>query len=97
MDEYNGDPRNLILNNSLDKVSENVDAILSKDSFVLEKSEGREAKSVAQKYMGEVSKKEAAKDFKDAFFGNPNNNVADGLKMRESVDSFLIYFYTRLC
>ena len=77
--------RNSILNTSLDNVSKTVDNILKGNSYFLEKKEAREAKEVAEKYLGEVSAKDAKKDFKDAFFGNPNNWVADALKMRESV------------
>ena len=81
--------RQSILNSPLDKVSETVDGILKKDSYFLEKKEAREVKAVAEKYQGEVSKKEAQKDFKDAFFGNPDNWVADSLKMREAVRVFM--------
>jgi hypothetical protein len=81
--------RNSIINSALNKVSEVIDNILSGNEYFIEKSEGREAKSIAQKYMGEVSKKEAQKDFKDAFFGNPESWVADALKMRESVRVYI--------
>lgn len=81
--------RNSVLNNSLENVNKTIDEILKQDSYFLEKREAREAKEVANKYLGEVSKQEAKKDFKDAFFGNPNTWVADALKMREAVRVYI--------
>jgi hypothetical protein len=78
-----------ILNSSLDAISDLIDNITKKSSFFIEKREAREAKSVADKYLGDVDKNEAVKDFKDAFFGNPDKWVADALKMRESVRVYI--------
>ena len=80
--------RNSILNAPLGGIAKIVDGIFKKEEYFLEKKEGREAKEVAEKYQGNVSKDEAKADFKDAFFGNPNSWVADGLKMREAVRVF---------
>jgi len=76
--------RKSIINSPLSEVENVIDEILKSDEYFLEKKEGREAKEVAKKYMGDVSKNEAKKDFKDSFFGNPSNWVADTIKMRES-------------
>ncbi len=55
----------------------------------IEKRDIRESKGIVEKYQGEVSKNEAEKDFKDAFFGNPSTWYADGLKLKESVRVFI--------
>ncbi len=55
----------------------------------IDSRDARETKSVAKKYLGDVSKQVAKKDFKDAFLGNPSNWYADGLKLKESVRVFL--------
>ncbi len=55
----------------------------------IEKRDIRESKGIVKKYQGEVSKEEAANDFKDAFFGNPSGWYADGLKLKESVRVFM--------
>jgi hypothetical protein len=81
--------RKSILDTSLDKVKDVVDAILKQDDYFLEKREAREAKEVADKYLGNVTKQDAIKDFKDAFFGNPESWVSDSLKMRESVRVYM--------
>jgi hypothetical protein len=81
--------RNSILNAPLEDVADNIDNVFKKDAYYLDKKEGREAKAVASKYMGNVSKEEAAKDFKDAFFGNPQSWVPDAIKMREAVRVYL--------
>jgi len=54
----------------------------------MDRSDARQTKEVAEKYSEDVSNKEAIKDFKDAFFGNPNNWYADALKLRESVRAY---------
>jgi len=81
--------RQSVLNAPLESVANIVDTTLKKAEHFLERREGREAKDVAEKYLGDVSKQEARKDFKDAFFGNPNTWVADTLKMKESIRVFL--------
>lgn len=81
--------RNSILNTALSNVKNVVDKIIKSGEYFLEKREAREAIDVAEKYSGTVEKQEAKKDFKDAFFGNPNNWVADALKMREATRTFM--------
>ena len=84
-----------VLNAPLEDVSNIVDSIMKKDKEMpngfgsyMEKTEAAETKEVAKKYSKSVSKEEAKKDFKDAFFGRPASWYADGLKMRESVRAF---------
>lgn len=81
--------RNSILNTALSNVKNVVSKIIKSGEYFLEKREAREAIEVAEKYSGTVEKQEAKKDFKDAFFGNPNNWVADALKMREATRAFM--------
>lgn len=85
-----------VLNASLNEVINVVDNLMIKDKEMpngygsyIEKSDARETKEVAKKYSEEVSKLEAKKDFKDAFFGRPESWYADALKMRESVRAFI--------
>jgi len=84
-----------VLNAPLNEISSVVDGLMAKDKDMpngfgsyMDKSDARQTKQVAEKYSEEVSNKEAIKDFKDAFFGNPNNWYADALKLRESVRAY---------
>jgi|TARA_Y100000296_G_C5180124_1_gene264337 hypothetical protein len=54
-----------------------------------EPREIRSTRAVVKKYQSEVSKEDAKRDFKDAFFGNPESYLSDGLKLRESVRVFI--------
>jgi hypothetical protein len=81
-----------VLNAPLNEVNNIVDDLMIKDKEMpngfgsyIDKSDARQTKQVAEKYSKEVSKEEAKKDFKDAFFGNPSSSYSDGLKLRESV------------
>ena len=85
-----------VLNAPLSDVNDIVDGLMVKDKEMpngygtfIEKSDARQTKEVAEKYSKEVSKEEAKKDFKDAFFGNPSSWYADGLKLRESVRAYV--------
>lgn len=88
--------RSSVLNIPLENVNDAIDTLLKKEKEMpkgfgafIEKRDARETKEVADKYQGEVNKNEAKKDFKDAFFGNPDTWYADGLKLRESVRVFM--------
>lgn len=85
-----------VLNSPLEKISSVVDDLMVKEKTMpngfgsyMERLDARETKEVADKYLGEVSRQEAFKDFKDAFNGNPSTWYADGLKLRESVRTFI--------
>lgn len=85
-----------VLNAPLSDVNGIVNGLMVKDKEMpngygtfIEKSDARQTKEVAEKYSKEVSKEEAKKDFKDAFFGNPSSWYADGLKLRESVRAYV--------
>jgi hypothetical protein len=102
-DEYNKIDKELekkewqsVLGSPLSEVEKVIDDLIEKDKEMpngygsyIEKRDARESKEIVAKYKGEVSKKESIKDFKDAFFGNPDTWYADALKMRESVRSFI--------
>lgn len=82
-----------VLNAPLDEVKGAVDNVMKKnegDGFgsFMEKSDARQTKAVVDKYSEDVSKEEARKDFKDAFFGSPNNWYADALKLREATRAY---------
>lgn len=55
----------------------------------IDKTDARKTREVVDKYSKDVSRKEAIKDFKDAFLGNPSNSYADAIKLRESTRSFI--------
>lgn len=85
-----------VLDSSLEDIPSIVDSLMKKEKEMpngygsyMEKKDARETKDVAEKYSKPVTKQESKKDFKDSFFGNPDTWYADGLKMRESVRSFL--------
>jgi hypothetical protein len=80
----------------LHEVEAVLDALVEKEKTMpngfgsfIEKRDIRESKAITKKYQGEVSKEDAGKDFKDAFFGNPSSWYADGLKLKESVRAFM--------
>ena len=85
--------RATVFNVPLDKVSDAVDALLTKEkerpngygSFI-EKRDASETKQVAEKYLNpkEISDADLKKDFKDALLGNPDTWYADGLQLREA-------------
>ncbi len=84
-----------VLNAPLNEVVSIVDNLIIKDKEMqngygsyIEKSDAKQTKEIAKKYSQEVSKLDAKKDFKDAFFGRPESWYADALKMRESVRAF---------
>lgn len=85
-----------VLDSPLNEIKSTVDDLIKKDKEMpngfgtfIERRDATETKDVAEKYQGEVSKAEAGKDFKNAFFGNPDTWYADALKMRESVRVFI--------
>jgi hypothetical protein len=85
-----------VLNAPLNEVNSVVDDLMIKEKEMpngygsyIEKSDAKETKEVVEKYSQEVSKLDAKKDFKDAFFGRPESWYADGLKLRESVRVFI--------
>jgi hypothetical protein len=85
-----------VLNSPIEEITGIVDSLIEKEKkkpngfgTFIEPRDARETKAVAAKYSGEVSQKEAKKDFKDAFFGSPSTWYADGLKIRESVRAFV--------
>ena len=84
-----------VLNAPLNEVIGIVDNLIIKDKEMpngygsyIEKSDAKQTKEIAKKYSQEVSKLDAKKDFKDAFFGRPESWYADALKIRESVRVF---------
>lgn len=86
--------RDSVFNVPLEKVSDSIDSLIKKEkekpngfgSFI-EKSDARETKEVAKKYLNpkSISDSELKQDFKDAVMGNPSTWYADGLKLRESM------------
>lgn len=85
-----------VLNSPLDKIDGIVDNLMTKNKTMpngfgsyIERADAMETKKIAKKYINGVDKQTALKDFKDAFFGNPSKWYADGLKLRESVASFV--------
>jgi hypothetical protein len=85
-----------VLNSALSEVENIINNLLKKDKEMpngfgtyIERADAIQTKAVARKYSSDVSKEESIKDFKDSFFGNPTTWYADGLKMRESVRSFI--------
>ena len=85
-----------VINSSLDKVSKILDTLEKKDREMpngfgtfIEPSDIRQSRKVVEKYSSDVSKQEAKKDFKDAFFGNPSTFYADALKLRESARAYV--------
>lgn len=102
-DEYNAIEKELesrewksVINSSLDKVSNVLDDLEKKEEEMpngfgtfIQASDIRQSRRVVEKYLSEVSKQEAMKDFKDAFFGNPSAFYADALKLRESARAYI--------
>jgi hypothetical protein len=102
-EEYNAIDKELesrewssVLNSTLEDIPSIVDSIMKKDKEMpngygsyMDKSDARQTKEVADKYSLEVSKNEARKDFKDAFFGNPSTWYADAIKLRESARVYI--------
>jgi hypothetical protein len=85
-----------IMLSPLGDVNAVLDNLVEKEKYMpngfgayIEKRDIRESKVIVKKYEGEVSKDEAANDFKDAFLGNPSAWYADGLKLKESVRVFM--------
>jgi hypothetical protein len=85
-----------VLNAPLVEINDVVDGLIEKNTKMpngfgsyIDKSDAKQTKQVAEKYSKEVSKEEAKKDFKDAFFGNPSSSYSDALKLRESVRAFI--------
>ena len=79
-----------VLNAPLSEVN-NILNDLKKKEFgtFIDRSDISQSRAVVEKYSSEVDKREAVKDFKDAFFGNPSNWYADALKLRESTRAYL--------
>jgi len=85
-----------VINSSLDKVSNILDDLQKKNKEMpngyeafIDPSDIRQSRKVVEKYSSDVSKQEATKDFKDAFFGNPSTWYADALKLRESARAYI--------
>jgi N-acetylglutamate synthase-like GNAT family acetyltransferase len=86
---------NSVLNAPLNEVNKVLDDLAKKDKEMpngfgtfIDKADIRQSKAVVSKYSEEVSKREAIKDFKDAFFGRPTTWYADGLKLREATRAY---------
>jgi hypothetical protein len=85
-----------VINAPLSEVNDVLDTLIEKNKTMpngfgayIENAEARKAKQVINKYLGEVSREEAVKDFKDAFFGSPSSYYPDGLQLRESARVYI--------